>query len=324
MVQDQLFTKDKPITATVGWDHTFSSSVINTLRLGIMTHNPKRVSGGYGTNSPTDFGFTGVFDCPAAIPDSGGNCGTPQIGVQGFQGLGGGGWLFEPAKIFQLAEAVSWVKQKHSFKFGGDFRYFLIDNSQPNSIDGNFAFNRQATSFPDFAAETGHSFASFLLGYSNNASWDYQPDFFETKTYSMSLYAQDNWRITPTLTLNLGLRYQFDKNWTTRINGTAGFFDLNRLYGDRNPAVSAPRCRWRPGNGQGGGLRRHRAPDRLGLEPDPRARDPWRLRAFLTGNATTGRGGISIPPCASPTRSAPSDRPSAGPSWPHRSRTFPR
>jgi outer membrane receptor protein involved in Fe transport len=232
VVQDQLFTKDKPVTATIGWDHIFNPNVINTLRLGIMTRDPKRVSGGYQTHSATDFGFTGVFDCPAAIPDSGGSCGTPQIGVQGFQGLGGGAWLFEPAKIFQLAEAVSWVKEKHSFKFGGDFRYFLIDNSQPNNIDGNFAFNRQATSFPGFSGQTGHSFASFLLGYSNNASWDYQPDFFKTKTSSMSLYVQDDWRITPTLTLNLGLRYQFDKNWTTRINGTAGFFDLHGLYGE--------------------------------------------------------------------------------------------
>jgi outer membrane receptor protein involved in Fe transport len=292
VVQGELFTKDKPITATVGWDHTFSSSVINTLRFGIMTRDPKRVSGGYGTNSPTDFGFTGVFDCPPAIPDSGGKCGTPRINVVGFQGLGGGAWLFEPAKIFQLAEAVSWVKQKHSFKFGGDFRYFLIDNSQPNSIDGNFAFNRQATSFPGFAAETGHSFASFLLGYSNNASWNYQPDFFKTKTYSTSLYAQDDWRITPTLTLNLGLRYQFDKNWTTRINGTAGFFDLNGLYGDREP------LRYRLHGVDG-------VPDTAKEEDynnlGPRIGFAWNLRPELvirgaygllfTGNTTTGRGG---------------------------------
>jgi outer membrane receptor protein involved in Fe transport len=290
VVQDQLFTKDKPITATFGFDHTFNSNLINTLRFGVMTRDPKRVSGGYQTNSPTDFGFTGVFDCPAAIPDANGECGTPQIGVQGFQGLGGGAWLFEPAKIFQLAEAVTLVRVKHSFKFGGDLRYFQIDNSQPNNIDGNFAFNRQATSFPGFAADTGHSFASFLLGQSNNASWDYQPDFFKTKTYSMSLYAQDDWRISPTLTLNLGLRYQFDKNWTTRIDGTAGFFDLHGLYG--------PPLRYRL-HGVDGVPDTAKEEDynnlapRVGFawNPSPELVIRGAYGLLFTGNTTTGRGG---------------------------------
>jgi outer membrane receptor protein involved in Fe transport len=290
VVQAQLFTKDEPITASFGWDHTFNPNVINTLRFGIMTRDPKRVSGGYQTNSPTDFGFTGVFDCPTAIPDAGGNCGTPFIGVQGFQGLGGGAWLFEPAKIFQLAEAVSWIKGRHSFKLGGDFRYFLIDNSQPNNINGNFSFNQQATSFSGFEGQTGHSFASFLLGYSNNASWDYQPDFFKTKTSSMSLYAQDDWRINPSLTFNLGLRYQFDKNWTTRIDGTAGFFDLHGLYGEP--------LRYRLHGVDG-------APDTAKEEDynnfGPRVGFAWNPRPELvirgaygllfTGNTTTGRGG---------------------------------
>ncbi len=290
-VQGELFTKDNPITATIGWDHTFNPKVINTLRVGIMKRDPKRVAGGYQTTTPTDFGFTGVFDCPSAIPDSGGNCGTPQIGVQGFQGLSGGSWLFEPAKIFQLGEAVTWVKEKHSFKFGGDFRYFLIDNSQPNNIDGNFAFNQQATSFPGFTSQTGHSFASFLLGYSNSASWDYQPDFFKTKTYSTSVYAQDDWKISPTLTLNLGLRYQFDKNWTARVNGTAGFFDLYGLYGTEP-------LRYRL-HGVDGVPKTAKVEDynnlgpRVGFawNPTPELVIRGAYGLLFTGNTTTGRGG---------------------------------
>jgi outer membrane receptor protein involved in Fe transport len=289
-VQNQLFTKDNPITATIGWDHTFNPKVINTLRFGIMTRDPKRVSGGYQTHGPTDFGFTGVFDCPPAIPDSGGKCGTPQINVQGFQGLSGGSWLFEPARIFQASEAVTWVKEKHSFKFGGDLRYFLIENSQPNNIDGNFSFSRQATAFPGFESETGHSFASFLLGYSNSASWDYQPDVFKTKTYSTSVYAQDDWKVTPTLTLNLGLRYQFDKSWTARSNGTAGFFDLHGLYGEP--------LRYRL-HGVDGAPETAKEEDynnfgpRIGFawNPTPELVIRGAYGLLFTGNTTTGRGG---------------------------------
>ncbi|MHC4178766.1 MAG: TonB-dependent receptor, partial [Planctomycetota bacterium] len=292
VVQGTLFTKDNPITASLGWDHVFGPNVINTLRVGIMTRDPARVSGGYQTHSPTDFGFTGVFDCPPAIPDSGGKCGTPQIGVQGFQGLSGGAWLFEPAQIYQLAEAVTWVKDNHAFKFGGDFRYFLIDNSQPNGIDGNLSFTQQATSVPDFVGDTGHPMASFLLGIANNVSWDYQPEFFQTKSYSTSLYVQDDWQVTPTLTLNLGLRYQFDKSWEARINGTAGFFDLHGLYGNMEPLQyklhgvdGVPKTALEEDRNNFG--------PRIGFAWNPR--QDWVIRGaygkLFTGNTTTGRGG---------------------------------
>ncbi len=291
-VQGQLFTKDRPFTATLGWDHTYSPAVINNLRFGVMTRDPKRVSGGYQTRSASDFGFTGVFDCPAAIPDSGGHCGTPQIAVQGFEPLGGGDWLFEPARIYQLAESVTWIRQKHSFKFGGDFRYFMIENSQPNQIDGLFRFNQQATSLPGLTSQTGHPFASFLLGYANYAAWDYQPDFFKTKTYSAAVYAQDDWKVSSTLTLNLGLRYQFDKSWEARVNGTAGFFDLYGLYGDRVP------LRYRL-HGVDGVPETSKVEDYNNL--GPRIGFAWNPRPDLvirgaygrlfTGNTTTGRGG---------------------------------
>jgi outer membrane receptor protein involved in Fe transport len=207
-------------TGTLAWNHTFGPTMINEFRFGFTRRNPARVPGGYGTVAPADFNVPGFPEC--TLPGSNGKCGTPIISVLGFHTISGGSMLFEPAEIYQFADSVSKVMGRHNIKFGTDIRRFRINNIQPNSANGSFSFNPAQTALPGVAG-TGHAFASFLLGRVNNGGADIQEDFLRTRTSSYAFYVQDDFKVTPRFTVNIGVRYQMDLAWKEKFNRAANF-----------------------------------------------------------------------------------------------------
>jgi len=110
--------------------------------------------------------------------------------------------------------SLSWVKGNHSYKFGGEMRI----ESHPNTVftpsNGQFFFNANQTSAPGFvagASGTGHPYASFLLGMVNNGQIGV-PNRFHLGKHSIAFFAQDSWKITPKLTLDYGLRWDYQTN----------------------------------------------------------------------------------------------------------------
>ena len=102
---------------------------------------------------------------------------------------------------------LTWISGKHSFRFGYEYKnYFYTDRNRNGS--GNFTFSPRQTDLPGYFTQTGHSFASFLLGAVNNASRNIvglNPGFRQPQH---SLYVMDDFKMTPKLTLNLGLRWE--------------------------------------------------------------------------------------------------------------------
>ena len=110
----------------------------------------------------------------------------------------------DPVQDFQLADDLSFIKGNHQFAFGGNWIMSRQDVYGPLNGDGNFTFNGQST---------GLSMADFLTGYVSSFTqggiqYDYE------RYHYVGLYAQDNWKLTPHLSLNYGLR------WEPFIGGT--------------------------------------------------------------------------------------------------------
>ena len=132
------------------------------------------------------------------------------------------------AGTFLYADSLSWTKGKHTFMFGGDFRAM-----QNNSVSGSgalsLAFNPNTTGAPSqpWGNQVGFGFASFLLGDVQSAS-EGTPINLYGRRKAMDLFAQDSWKVTPTLTLNIGLRWDA----TLRLHEKYGHwanFDLNTV-----------------------------------------------------------------------------------------------
>jgi hypothetical protein len=127
---------------------------------------------------------------------------------------GGGGMLAEPSGQMQFSDAMSKVIGRHTLKFGGEIRHANIDNIQPNQLTGAFSFNGNGT---------GNAYADFLIGYLNKSSAQVQTDYLKVRGWADALFVQDDFKLTPHLTLNLGLRWQYDASWTSPLKQLANF-----------------------------------------------------------------------------------------------------
>jgi hypothetical protein len=154
-----------------------------------------------GSNWPLALGFVdaGATNFPSVNFGSGVNgFGTAPIGNT-WQGHYVGATLI-------LADQVSWVKGRHTMTFGGDFRAMEI-NSHTGSGALSFNFSNLSTGAVSqpYANQAGFGFASFLLGDVQSASKTTPLDLYGRRK-AISLFAQDDFKLTPRIALNLGLR----------------------------------------------------------------------------------------------------------------------
>lgn len=163
----------------------------------------------------------------------------PQINVTGMTiaNLGFGSSALGPVdntEINNLQNAytgqsdLTLVRGSHVVKFGADGRVYRVHGTRPQNGAGTFSFTPGFTQGPDptrAGPTSGNAFASFLLGTPASGNISTQPtqDF---QQYYGGFYAQDDWKISPAVTLNLGLRYEFESYRTDRFDRLT-FLDLN-------------------------------------------------------------------------------------------------
>src|SRR5262249_42266391 len=123
--------------------------------------------------------------------------------------------------LFSYSSALSWVHGRHIFKFGGEQRIFFNNFFQPNPPTGFFHFTQGVTEQVVGAGNSlqGNSFASLLLGYGDPGTSSLSVfKSVANKSKETAFYVQDDWKITPKLTVNLGVRYEWSTPYTERNN----------------------------------------------------------------------------------------------------------
>lgn len=130
--------------------------------------------------------------------------GTAILGNLGIYGSISRGHSFEGSTIVQ--DDLTFVTGKHSIKTGFEGRFYYVDN---NSADGTatYNFNSAQTNLPGFDQTTGHAYASFLLGAVQTSSRPVQAVNTDYYQRDYSFYVQDDFKVSPKLTLNLGVRW---------------------------------------------------------------------------------------------------------------------
>ncbi|HVJ04702.1 MAG TPA: TonB-dependent receptor [Candidatus Saccharimonadales bacterium] len=131
---------------------------------------------------------------------------------------------FYAANTFIINDDVSWVLGRHTMKFGGEFRAMQF-NSHPdaNTLQVNFDSAQTGAPNESYATSVGHSFASFLLGEANSGSVN-RPINIYGRRKALSVYASDDLKVTSRLTLNLDLRWDYNKPYK-ELNGHWSMFD---------------------------------------------------------------------------------------------------
>ena len=194
-------------------NHIFNPSLLNDVRVGFNRFKDATLPLDFGTNAGNNVGIPNA--------NHGGNSsGLTKMNVSGYQQLGDSLWVPETIaeNVYQLADTLSWTRGKHSLKFGVDFRRQQRNFFQQTAPSGWLTFS---------GGYSGYGLADALLGIPQNTLQDHLAGIVDpTRYWDLSEFVQDNIRVTPNLTLNVGLRYEIN----SPANGpTVGNFDLRTL-----------------------------------------------------------------------------------------------
>ena len=206
------------------WTHLFRSNLTNEFRLSYNRVNSQRQQINSDKSSEELLNFPGGFP---GIPDVPGNGGLPQLTFNDIAQIGSPTFLpsHEVQNTYGLSENLSWVHGNHSFKFGTDIRSEEFTIFQPAAPRGTLDFGPGFTDNPAAQFSGGSGLASFLVGLSDGGSINNLHNIdYHHQVYAF--YGQDDWKVTPKLTLNLGLRYELFTTIKER-NNELGTFDLS-------------------------------------------------------------------------------------------------
>jgi hypothetical protein len=156
----------------------------------------------------------------------------PAFGVSGQVSLGGNDHRQSGFNNYGSAVSYSKILSRHSLKAGWDGR-MIRDNIWEARAAGAFNFNAAFTQGPNPAAASataGYGLASFLLGLGSSGNFYQNWKNVASQSFYHAFYIQDDWRVTNKLTLNLGVRYDFDTPRTERYNRMSWF----------DPAIASP------------------------------------------------------------------------------------
>ncbi len=208
-------TRETRALAT-SFSHTFSPSLISETRFG-LTYNDNPLHGAQvGLEVARDLGLTGLAD---NLPNING---LTQIGFAagGLTGISQSQWRHPGFKNYvqQYQQHFNWFRGKHSLKVGFILsRVRFQDNQASANLFGNLSFG---TGF------TGHAYGDFLLGIPTSASRAFAPIEVSRLRWAQDFFVTDDFKLTPSLTLNIGVRYEYHPGYKEEL-GQQAIFDTD-------------------------------------------------------------------------------------------------
>lgn len=202
---------------TGSWIHYFSPTLIQDVRInwGRRLHINRSAGRFSGKN--------GELGIPGVNPEA-----SPSISVQGLTRLGAGNHerIQTPIETWQFVDTYTWITGNHQIRFGGEWRFAMNVDDFNQSTGGRFNFGNRAT---------GVGLAELLLGHVGSGQL-VDADILESRTDYYGFFMQDDWKVSPTFTMNIGLRWELDTpRWERQDNRQSGF-DPHEM----NPVCNCP------------------------------------------------------------------------------------
>ncbi|MDQ6664300.1 MAG: hypothetical protein M3Z23_07890, partial [Acidobacteriota bacterium] len=206
------------------WTRVLNAAAVNDVRFSYTYRLFHNLSEGIGGKYPEKLGLTGVQDNA-----------FPQFAPAGFSALGTNQQERRqfPIEQEQLVDNFSRVSGRHALKFGAEARRSRNHEINLPTASGAFTFSTQPTGLPGNAA-TGSGLASLLLGFPTGFN-ENQTQELDRSSWYLAAFAQDDWTVSSSLTLNIGLRWETDSpivDANNRMNG----FDAAQI----NPVSGTP------------------------------------------------------------------------------------
>jgi Carboxypeptidase regulatory-like domain len=196
----------------LGETHTFNAHVVNELRVGYNRDDYGYQPPFYGVPLSANLG---IVNANRNLETSGGaliggNAGIDYTGDYGLYAV--------PQNTYEISDNVDWERGHHSFRFGATGIRRNMEYFRPISGKGYFNFgNGDFTGFPT---------AEMLIGFTDSYSIGSQNGFFNNIAWENGFFAQDEWRLKPRLTLQLGLRYDII-TWPYETQNRQASFEIN-------------------------------------------------------------------------------------------------
>jgi hypothetical protein len=216
------------------WSHTFNPNLL------------LNVNGGY--NNIYSVSVCVDKDQAGAVPKIGGvvnNNLPPVIGLQDFATMGCNGFTSQTRPAYIGNALLSWVRGRHTLKFGAEYRNQQVNTTSGGNESGAFSFNRLNTGL--LGVNSGNSVASFLLGAVSSASLQVrtQGSQYARQPYT-AIYFGDTWKATSKLSIDYGLRWDLPSPITEK-HDVLSFFDpvgTNPSAGNRPGRLAFSGDRW--------------------------------------------------------------------------------
>lgn len=211
----------------VSWGNTFLLSPRRTLDVRVGYARAKE------RNRPWSDGFdSSQLGFPAQFNSLTQSKAFPITRVSGFIGLAGSGYIEDPGYTYTLQPSMSEQRGKHLLKYGADLRLMYGNFFRNLAPTGTYSFTNAWTNGPRAdtpTAGTGFPMASFLVGTPTSGSIDFNTGLSILNKY-YGFFLQDDYRITSRLTLNLGVRYEYETPRTERYDRATRGFDRSAKY----------------------------------------------------------------------------------------------
>jgi hypothetical protein len=205
--------------------HVFSPHVVNEARFGFNRANTSAAA--TLAQQENDFtakaglAFGPIFGFPSLYWNS---SGSSQGGTTEFSNYSGAKTNFGFENTFQFADNLSVIRGSHTIKMGADVRRFRYDRLLSVPASASYYFGPTYTANPSISASAGLPYADFLLGLPTTVTNQSSIDWSRQRDLYVGPYLQDDWKVSRTLTLNVGLRYDL---YTQPVDAklTGGMFD---------------------------------------------------------------------------------------------------
>jgi len=229
--------------AQLSWTRVWTPSIISETRVGYSRLVTSRVGANPDKDLFKEFGIGGYNPITSL------NGGLPQMqfsGTSSYSQIGANDWLpsKEYSNVWDFIQNLAINKGSHSYKFGAEYRIIKFPFFQVPYPHGEMNFNSNETAFPSKVNSlnglTGDPTASMLIGAINNGQISTN-NFISSEKLAWAFYAQDDWKVTKKLTLNIGVLYELFSPISEKFARQSNFvFDNLTLYIPKGKDQDAP------------------------------------------------------------------------------------